>query len=280
METGFRFQAGALDCLAVADGVNYYDVKPVFLNAPERELKQGLARHGSEPDVLAIPYICLVVEVGGQLVLVDTGAGSREEAPVGRLVPNMMAAGIDPADIGLVILTHAHPDHIGGLTDDEGRLQFPAARYIIQRADWEFWRVKENLDELGWGEIYPEIKVKLAAIEERVELVDGGRDILPGVRLVMAAGHTPGHMMVVFSSGGEELWSVGDLLGHPLHLEYPEWYMAYDLAPAEAIRTKKAILAQADKGALAHVFHFPFPGIGRIQPAGDGWRWQPLEQAR
>jgi glyoxylase-like metal-dependent hydrolase (beta-lactamase superfamily II) len=277
MSTSYRFEVGKLKCIAVADGSNDYEAKLLFANAPEEELQQTLDKHGLGSGELDIPYTCLAVKVNGQWVLVDTGAGARNEAQAGQVVHSLIAAGIDPADIKVVILTHGHTDHIGGLTDKEGGLRFGGARYVMGKREWDFWRVKENLKKMGWESVIPLMERKLGSIEGRVELVEEEREILPGLRVMPAAGHTPGHMVVVFSSEGEELWSTGDALIHPIHLEHLEWYTVFDLAPEEAIETKRRILDEVDRGVTVHAFHFPFPGIGRVVREGERWKWQPVE---
>lgn len=277
MNTHFRFQVGEFACIAVADGSNAYEAQYLFANAPEDEWRQALTAHGLGPQVLDIPYTCLAVNAGGQWVLVDTGAGAREVAPVGGAEQSLAAAGIDAADVSVVILTHGHTDHVGGLTDEEGQLKFARARYVMGQREWDFWTTRENLIEMGWESIIPFVEQKLGSIAGRVELVTQESEILPGVRVIPAAGHTPGHLMVVFSSAGQELWSTGDALIHPLHLEHLGWYTVFDLAPEEALETKRRILDQASDGTLIHAYHFPFPGIGQVHREGAAWRWQPLE---
>jgi glyoxylase-like metal-dependent hydrolase (beta-lactamase superfamily II) len=132
---------------------------------------------------------------------------------------------------------------------------------------------------MGWEGVIPLMEQKLGSIAGQVELVTKESEILPGVRVIPAEGHTPGHMMVVFSSQGQELWSTGDALIHPIHLEHLDWYTVFDLAPEEALQTKRGILERASGGALIHAFHFPFPGIGRVHREGEAWRWRPVEMA-
>jgi len=278
MSTSYRFEVEKLECIAVADGSNDYEAGLLFTNAPQKELRQALDKRGLGLEELDIPYTCLAVKVNAQWVLVDTGAGVREEAQVGRVVQNLVAAGIDPAEVKVVVLTHGHTDHVGGLTDEEGQLRFGEARYIMGKREWDFWRSRETLKEMGWERVIPFMERKLGSIEGRVELIEGEREILPGLRVIPAAGHTPGHMVAVFSSGGEELWSTGDALIHPIHLEHLEWYTVFDLAPQEAIETKRQILDEVENGATVHAFHFPFPGIGRVIREGKRWRWQPVER--
>jgi glyoxylase-like metal-dependent hydrolase (beta-lactamase superfamily II) len=279
MNTHYRFRVGEFECIAVADGSKEYKAGSLFANAAEDEWRQALVEHGLGPQVLDIPYTCLAVNVGGRWVLVDTGAGAREERRVGRVEQSLAAAGIETADIQVVILTHGHTDHVGGLTDREGQLKFARARYVMGQREWDFWTTRENLIQIGWESIFPFMEQKLGSIAGQVELVTTESEILPGVRVIPAPGHTPGHMMVVFSSRGQELWSTGDALIHPLHLEHLGWYTVFDLAPEEALETKRKILDQASGGVLIHAFHFPFPGIGRVHREGAAWRWRSVEAA-
>ena len=137
--------------------------------------------------------------------------------------------------------------------------------------------IDENLKEMGEGSVLPLIERRLGSIAERVELIEGKREILPGLRVIPAEGHTPGHMVVVFASEGKELWSTGDALIHPIHLEHLEWYTVFDLAPEEAIETKLRILDEVDNGVMVHAFHFPFPGLGYVVAKGRTWQWRPID---
>lgn len=276
MDTSYRFEVGKLECVALADGSNDYQAELLFANAPQKKLRQALEKHGLGSRELDIPYTCLAVKVAAQWVLVDTGAGTRGEARVGRVGQSLVEAGIDPMDIKVVILTHGHTDHIGGLTDEAGALNFGEARYVVGKREWDFWRTRENLEAMGWESIVPFIERKLGAIEGRVELVEEEREILPGLRVMPAAGHTPGHMVAAFSSEGQELWSTGDALIHPIHFEHLAWYTVFDLAPKEAIETRQRILEEVEGKVTVHAYHFPFPGIGRVVKEGKRWRWQPV----
>ncbi len=142
----FRFKVGDYDCIAVSDGTHTYTPPgfppPATLllsNAPAESLEPVLRKHGLPVPWLewTSPYICLVIDTGKHRVLVDTGAG-RLVPTTGRLLQNLLAENIAPEDIDMVVITHGHPDHLGGNTDNEGKLSFPNARYIMWKDEWEF----------------------------------------------------------------------------------------------------------------------------------------------
>jgi glyoxylase-like metal-dependent hydrolase (beta-lactamase superfamily II) len=229
----FRFETGKLKAIAVSDGTLTY-VPPafpppatlLFANAPRDRLEQVLLEHHLQPEQWiewTSPYICLVVNTGDHLVLVDTGAGGL--APTtGRLLQNLQAEGIAPQDIDTVILTHGHPDHIGGNTDAEGRPAFPNARYIIWKAEWEFWtseQAEQGLDELVRELLLRVACANLPPIQGKVDLFDREEEIVPGILAIPAPSHTPGHMALEISSEGEQLLCISDAALHPIHMEHP-----------------------------------------------------------
>jgi len=116
----------------------------------------------------------------------------------------------------------------------------------------------------------------LAGLHHQLEMVDGETEIVPGVRLLPAPGHTPGHLALLLDSGGEQLLNLGDAAVHPLHLEHPEWENGFDVAPDRAAATRRALLARAAADQM-HVmaFHFPFPSVGRVEKRNAAWEWRP-----
>jgi len=286
----YHFNIGAFKCMAVTDGTHTYappvfppPVTFLFANAPSNELKPLLRAHSIEPELWTewvSPYICLLVDTGQVRVLVDTGANGLVLS-TGKLRQNLQSEGIAPEDIDLVILTHAHPDHIGGNTLDDGQLAFPNARYAMWKGEWEFWTSKEaeeKLDEHVREVLLGFTRKNLPPIQDRLDLIEHEREILPGIMSIAAPGHTPGHMALLISSEGEQLLHIVDTVLHPIHVEKPEWFAAIDFVPDQVVATRHRLLKRAaEEKSLVLAFHFPFPGLGHIIQKGDGWMWQPID---
>lgn len=272
----FRFKVGELDCLAVSDGSYGLAADRLFASAPEHELKEALQRHGLGPDEVSVSEACLIVYAGDLVILVDTGMGPDLSPTAGKLLQNLKAENIDPADVDLVVLTHCHGDHIGGLTDADGKLAYPNARYVMWKDGWEFWMSEETR-----AEIEPDraefLDRKLSPISDRLALLEEDGEIAPGIHAFGAVGHQPGHMMVEVSSKNEKLLYVSDTLLHPLNVEFPDWYAVYDRNPEQALAVRRALLQRATAERLMiHAFHFPFPGLGYMRGEGGAWRWEPV----
>lgn len=284
-----RFRVGDFQCVAVSDGTHTYAPPTfpppaifLFTNAPREYLEQTLNKHNLNPEQWAewvSPYICLVINTGEHQVLVDTGADGLA-LTTGKLVQNLKAVGITPENIDTIIITHGHPDHIGGITDDEGRLSFPNARYVMWQDEWDFWTSEQaeiKLDEHVRDVLLSYARKNLPPIQDKLHLVNSEAEILPGIQVIAAPGHTPGHMALAISSKREQLLCISDTMLHPIHLERPEWHAAVDFDPEQVLATRRRILARAvAEKALVLAFHFPFPGIGYVSQRGDTWQWKPI----
>jgi glyoxylase-like metal-dependent hydrolase (beta-lactamase superfamily II) len=282
-EGSYRFELGDFKCISVSDGSADFPLKNFFANVPEEKIQELLRERNLPTDHITTPFTYLYVETGEHKVLVDMGAGHLTPK-TGKLIPNMKIANIDPASIDSVFITHAHPDHIGGTLDEEDKPVFTNANYYIWKREWDFW-----FSESEYRKANEQIKMfmkiareNLQPIQDRIRLVefsDHEFEALPGVQTIAAPGHTPGHMVVSFSSGGEKLMYIGDTVLYPLHLEHPDWIPVYDILPDEAADSKRRIFDMAaDEKAWVIGQHFPpFPSLGHVVRKGRGWVWRPVE---
>ena len=279
----YRFTVGMFECFAVSDGKNVYTdpAQLLFANALTAQLEQALQAYHIQLAKWVEwtnTYTCLLIATGTHNVLVDTGAGGL--APTGMLPQNLQAIGVMPEAIDIVVLTHGHPDHIGGTIDALGNRVFPRARFVMWRTDWEFWTMPV---ERAHGDPMLEFMVPFAhehllPLQDRIDLLDHETEIVPGVQAIAAPGHTPGHLALAIESGDHHLLHLADAVCHPIHVEHPEWFMSVDILPEQAVTTRRKLLKRAvSEQSLVSAFHLPFPGIGHIIPADECWQWQPLE---
>jgi glyoxylase-like metal-dependent hydrolase (beta-lactamase superfamily II) len=278
----YRFQFGSLSCTVFSDGYFSYPTPWFFPNAGHGPLSQFLDGRQSFSGSIISPYSCLLIQTGRHVVLVDTGGGESTRTS-GAIGARLEMEGIRPRDVNTVVLSHAHPDHIGGAVDAFGRPAFPNARYVLSEPEWEFWtaartdlRALSVPDDLK-KQIEFTARRALSVLRFQVEAISGEIEIAPGIRAIPAAGHTPGHLAILLSSGGQHLLNLGDAAVHPLHLEHPDWENGFDLARAQALATRRELLQRAISERM-HVmaFHFPFPSVGTVEArSGSGWNWTP-----
>lgn len=277
---------GEFECTIVSDGSFEYlnPGQAFFVNADRDELTTALERHGIDAetwDTYVSPYPCLVVRTGDHTVLVDTGGGGIGEH-TGKLQTNLETVGVDAMDVDTVLLTHIHPDHVGGtLADDDPA--FPNARYLVPNAEYEFWLNDPDLSSLRLPDHIKEAMI--ACAEERVRpltgvldrIPDERTDVVPGVHTIPVPGHTPGHVAVEVRSGDETLLHLVDLVFLPIHIEHPEWYAAFDLDPETLVTSRRRLLRRAsDESPLVMAHHFSAPGLGRVTSTRTGYEWEPL----
>lgn len=211
------------------------------------------------------------------VVLVDTGGGKLADT-CGKLTANLEAEQVSPEDIDTVVITHCHPDHLGGCLDADGNPAFRNARYIISQDDWDFWTsdAAEKAKDFSHKELILGFNRSiLPGLESVVRGAAGGQEIVPGVRAVSSPGHTPGNISLVVESEGKQLLHASDAWLHPVHLRRPEWPVATAIDANKAVASRKALLEMAvDRDILVFATHMPFPGLGYVERDTTGYRWK------
>jgi len=243
-----------------------------------------LQNYGLPEDMAGLHLQVTLIETGSHKVLLDTGMGDftfpQNPQDNGRLLAGLAAIGVSAEDITAVVISHGHPDHIGGCSRN-GEPVFKNARYYISPDELEFWTQKPGSDE---SFINLMLSVGSAQLEPVRDLIRPYRDedeVINGVSVLAARGHTLGHHAVLISDSGSSLLHLMDTAVHYLiGLEQPDWQTGVEMNPDQAAETRRKLLKRAaDEKLLVAGYHFPFPGIGRIVEHGRGWRFVPMHTA-
>ena len=274
------FSIGAIRATSFRDGTFVSPVRPLWTNAPEGEAEAVLQAAGF-PDNVTLSFNVLLLEIGSEKILLDGGYGSLAGNVGGGLSGALRAYGVAPEQVTGVVLSHAHGDHYGGLVDlVTGKPSYPNAHHFVTKTEYAFWTGGADLSKSALPadqkRSTAEQSLKaLRALDGKWERVDANQKLVDGLELIPAPGHTPGHSAFLISSGKEQVLHIVDAAhNHILMFARPEWTMAYDTDPAQAVATRRRLFdrAAADKLRVMS-YHLPFPGTGRIVADGKGYKW-------
>jgi glyoxylase-like metal-dependent hydrolase (beta-lactamase superfamily II) len=275
----YRFRLGGFEVTTILDGVSQRDgPHPMFgADQPAETMQELLSANRLPPTRFENSYTPTLVNTGRELVLFDTGNGpSRRDAGLGRLRSLLGDAGYAPEDIDYVVMTHCHPDHIGGLIEDDAPA-FPNARHLFGQIEFDFWRRGENIPENRKDTRTLFVRLALP-FAEQATFIAPDQEVVPGIRSVEAFGHSAGHLAYRLESDGQRLLLWGDVTNHYVaSLQRPDWQVRVDDDKATAIATRRRILDMvASERLWAIGFHMPFPAVGSVERTEDGYRWLPL----
>ncbi|MEF2074187.1 MBL fold metallo-hydrolase [Consotaella sp. CSK11QG-6] len=276
--TWHRFRLGDVRVTTVLDGVRIADgPHPTFGADQSADAVAALMRENRLPERRFVNmFNPALLEIGGELVLFDTGMGPMGRANgSGQLTRRMAEAGYRPEDVTLVVLTHLHGDHIGGLMEEDGPA-FRNARYVVGRTELGWWTSEEALTGQRAGNAQLVLK-NVMPLQDRTVLVAEGDEILPGLIAHEAFGHSPGHMIFEIRSDERKLWMTADTANHFVaSLQRPDWHVAFDMDKAGAVATRRRVFDRIAEEASPFIgYHMPFPAVGYVTRLGGGYRFVP-----
>lgn len=259
------FTIGAFQAAAIRDGAlsTPNDNKTLAVNKTKKEVGDLLAANNLSPDTIDLSVQPMLVKTTDKVLLFDTGAAALFGPTMGKLPASLASAGIDPASVTDIFISHSHGDHVGGLVKADNTLAFPNAAIHISANEWTYLKGQQNMAPI------------VVAVTPKVVEFQPGADLVPGVKAVDIKGHTPGHSGYLITSGDQSLLYIGDTMHHSvISVQQPDWTIAFDGDAATAQASRKALIEDsAAKGQRIFAVHFPFPGLGKFEKQGDKFVW-------
>jgi glyoxylase-like metal-dependent hydrolase (beta-lactamase superfamily II) len=276
----YRLKLGTIEVTVVSDGTLAFPAETLWGDRAE-DARDLLTATFHTPRPVELQVNTMLVNTADKLVLIDAGCGvDKFQKTTGRLLGNLAAAGYAPSDIDMILFTHAHFDHLWGISDHENAsLLFPSAEFVASEAEVAFWSNPELADKLPPAQQPRVTQTNLKLASRWLHLIKPGAEVAPGVTTFDTAGHTPGHISVHINSGSEEMLLTGDVVvDSEVSFLHPEWPFGFDIDVPTGTKTRMAFLdrAAADRTVVGS-YHLPFPGFGHVVREGNGYRWLPAD---
>lgn len=286
----YRYKIGSYEITVVTDGARGIPLTDAYMtNVKKEDVAKALAAAYLPTDKVTHHYAPIVVNTGASLVLIDTGSGAKAytgtKGQVGQLPYNLAAAGIDPKQIDIVVISHFHGDHVNGLITADNKALYPNAEIKVPALEWKFWMDDGEMSRASPGRmanLFKDNRHVFDSLNRKVTQYEWNKEVVPGVTALATVGHTPGHTSYVIASGASTLYVQSDVTNNPdLFVRNPGFHGAFDQDPvqAEATRRKVYDMLAVDR-LLVQGFHYPFPGLGHVEKDGSAYRvipapWNP-----
>src|SRR6185503_15772503 len=270
-----------LEVRALFDGHGVFD--PHWLNGTKATMDGLVKALQEDPHMLDVADVGFLVNTSKQLILVDSGAGGWwGGGAFGRVASSLRSAGYTPEDVNIVLVTHLHSDHVGGLTTQDGERVFPHADVYVAKAESDFW-LSPAIAAKAPKDAQPFFQSAQAIAAPYIKAgkwrtFSSSEHIVDGMELVPLSCHTPGHTGYEFSSHGHKVLFLGDIV-HALRvqLQHPEVTAIFDIDQTAAAATRHQLLARlAREDVLIAGPHMNFPALGRLHKEGNGYGWAPV----
>jgi len=272
------FRLGGFEITAIRDGGRAMEgPHPIFGENQDAEAVAALMEENFLPgDRFVNGFTPVVVNTGSERILFDTGLGQgARQGGLGQLRARLEAAGHAPDAIDVVVLTHFHPDHIGGLMED-GAPAFSNARYVAGQVEYDFWTHEDRLsgptENTARG-----VQANVVPLAENMDFLAEGGEVVSGITAMEAFGHSPGHMIFHIESEGQRLLLTADTANHYIaSLRRPDWHVRFDMDKDAAVATRRRVFDMVAADRIPFIgYHMPFPGVGFIEAADQGYRFVP-----